>query len=97
MIDALDRAYAIIGVPRGAHTHDVRQQYKRLVRIWHPDRWMNDPIAHAEATSRLRLINDAYATLDRRPTGAQGEASQSARRLTRDEVNAIVEAITRYS
>src|SRR3954470_16864378 len=92
MGDPIARAYAAIGVRRGASARELKQQYKRLVRTWHPDRWINDPLAHAEAATRMRLINDAYATLvslrmQERPLAAPHRA------LTKQEIDAIVHAI----
>ena len=63
-VDPVARAYATIGVPPGAPAHELKLRYKRLVRQWHPDRWTNDPAGQAEATIRMRAINDAYARLE---------------------------------
>lgn len=63
-VDPIARAYAIIGVPRGASRRELKKQYKRLVRQWHPDRWHNDPAGQAEAAVRMRAINDAYGVLE---------------------------------
>jgi len=62
--DAVSRAYAILGLQRGSTRAQVKQQYKALVRKWHPDRYANDPIGRVEATDQLRRINDAFKTLD---------------------------------
>ena len=100
MIDPVARAYAAIGVPRGASARDLKRQYKRLVRQWHPDRWANDPIGQAEASSRMRVINDAYATLERLgppepqcPPGRGVRAQARAKALSKEELDSIVQAI----
>src|SRR5580765_3594644 len=110
-VDPIARAYAIIGLPRGSSTRELKKQYKRLVRQWHPDRWHNDPVAQAEAAIRMRAINDAYATLEELAPGpplrsrtaappAAPSATPSAapaatayRPLTKEEMDAIVNAI----
>jgi hypothetical protein len=100
-VDPIARAYAIIGVPRGSSTRELKKQYKRLVRQWHPDRWHNDPVSQAEAAVRMRAINDAYETLEALAPGpppasapASGTASAKAYRpLTKEELDAIVNAI----
>src|SRR6185295_7032560 len=96
-VDPIARAYAIIGVQRGASTRDLKKQYKRLVRQWHPDRWHNDPVGQADAAVRMRAINDAYETLEALAPGpppASATASAKAYRpLTKEEMDAIVDAI----
>ena len=96
MVDPIARAYATIGVPRGASARELKRQYRRLVRQWHPDRWANDPVGQAEASNRMRIINDAYATLERLgPPEPQRTAAgrPDARALTKEELDAIVRAI----
>ena len=56
----LSRAYATLGVSPGASDEDVRAAYLTAVKRWHPDRFNNDPEGAAEATMRLRRINQAY-------------------------------------
>src|SRR5436305_1870168 len=95
-VDPIARAYATIGVPRGASARELKRQYKKLVRQWHPDRYANDPVGQADAAVRMRIINDAYETLEQllpaepRPAGS-GRAP--ARSLTREELDALVNAI----
>lgn len=59
----LQQAFAILGVKPGTATHVVRRRYKRLVRMWHPDRFHKNPQACAEATEKMRLINRAFQTI----------------------------------
>ena len=92
-VDAIARAYATIGVRPGASARELKRQYKKLVRQWHPDRYANDPAGQAEATVRMRLINDAYATLEQiapRERNSTGAPTQS---LSREELDALVNAI----
>ena len=63
MPDELRSAYAVLGLQPGASLQEVRQQFKNLVRRWHPDRFANDPQGRAEANDRLRVINSAYSTI----------------------------------
>jgi hypothetical protein len=61
--DDLRLAYATLGLPQGASLREIKARRKALVRQWHPDRFQNDPVGQAEATQRLRAINDAYQTV----------------------------------
>src|SRR5262245_36983162 len=63
MPDELRKAYAVMGLQPGTSLQEVKQQFKMLVRRWHPDRFANDPQGKAEANDRLRLINHAYSTI----------------------------------
>lgn len=62
-MDDLARAYAALGVAPGSSLQEVRKRYKALVRKWHPDRHATDPQGQAEATLRMRAINDAFRTV----------------------------------
>jgi hypothetical protein len=57
------RAYATLGLEPGASPGEIRKKFKSLVKQWHPDRFLADPVGQAEATARMRMINAAYRTL----------------------------------
>src|SRR3954471_8749314 len=59
-MDALRRAYTTLDLPVGASPRDLRRQFRKLVRRWHPDRFGGDPQGQAEAAQRMRDINAAY-------------------------------------
>jgi DnaJ-domain-containing protein 1 len=50
--------YAILGVPRDATQEQIKEAYRRLVKIYHPDR---NPFPEAE--EMFKLINEAYHVL----------------------------------
>lgn len=97
MLDDVRRAYAALGLPVGASGEAIRKQYKALVKTWHPDRFAADPQGQVEAGERLRVINAAYATLARRHARVAPPPNPAprkpGRRLTREEIDAIVAAI----
>jgi DnaJ-like protein len=59
-MDDLQRAFAILGLPPGASQAQVRRAYRELVRVWHPDRFTDDPRLQLSAQERLKQINEAY-------------------------------------
>ncbi len=67
-MDAVRNAYATLELSPGASAREVRRQFKKLVRRWHPDRFAKDPAGQAEAAGRMRAINAAYRLLQ----GARG-------------------------
>lgn len=100
MTDSTRRAYAVLGLPEGSPYPSVRKRYMTLVKRWHPDRFASDPQGQAEAGERLRVINAAYSTLQRRlvvpPASAPASGNTAkpiGRRLSRNEIDAIVDAI----
>ncbi|MEQ2009652.1 MAG: DnaJ domain-containing protein [Limisphaerales bacterium] len=42
---------------------DVKVSYRQLVKVWHPDRFASDPQLVIKATERMKVLNDAYQTL----------------------------------
>jgi tetratricopeptide (TPR) repeat protein len=59
----LDRYYEIFKLKPGASPEMVKQAYRNLVKIWHPDRFFHDPALQRKAHERLREINEAYERL----------------------------------
>ena len=55
--------FQALGVPSYASWEQVRQAYKDLVRVWHPDRFQADPQLRERAEQQTQKINEAYHTL----------------------------------
>jgi hypothetical protein len=64
MVDEVERALAILGLPPGASSDEVKARYKALVRKWHPDRYQSDPAGQAAAAEQMRNINRANQILE---------------------------------
>ncbi len=58
--------YAILDLTPSASPADVRQAYRDLVQVWHPDRFAHDPRLQRKAQVKLQSINDAYERLGKR-------------------------------
>ena len=54
--------YQILGVGPSASAREVKSAYRRLVKRYHPDLFSTSS-AKADATEKLRQINEAYAVL----------------------------------
>jgi hypothetical protein len=96
--DPVSRAYALLGLSPGATPELLRKQYRTLVRRWHPDRFAGDPQGQAEASLRMRAINDAYRLLLPRSAPLAEPAPSPPPRprgasLSREEIDRIVRAL----
>lgn len=70
MITDLSECYRILDLAPGATQEEVKRSYRELVKVWHPDRFANDPELQKKAQEKLKLINLAY---ERICTGDAGE------------------------
>jgi curved DNA-binding protein CbpA len=55
----INDAYKILGLEPGASQAQVKQTYRKMVKIWHPDRFV-DQRQKQEAEEKIKLINAAY-------------------------------------
>lgn len=58
-----DKALAVLGLTPTATAAEIKARYKRLVKRYHPDANGGD----RQAEERLKIINQAYSTLRKRP------------------------------
>ena len=59
------KCYALLEVPYGAPPGDVDLAYRRLLRQFHPDRFLGEPERHASAIALITSLTDAYLSLRR--------------------------------
>lgn len=52
--------YALLGVHPSASVRDIRQAYRELSKLYHPD---TTQLPQALATAKFQQLNEAYATL----------------------------------
>ncbi len=57
----LRHAYDILGLTPDATPQEVRQAYRQLVRVWHPDRFEGDTRLQERAQEKLKEIIEAHA------------------------------------
>jgi tetratricopeptide (TPR) repeat protein len=58
----IHHAYEILGLKPGASQIEVKQAYRKLVKVWHPDRFFDQQEKH-KAEERIKEINEAYNQL----------------------------------
>ena len=59
----LERHYAVLDLPPGADAAQVKDAWRTLAKVWHPDRFEGDDRLVRTATEKLKQINEAYAVL----------------------------------
>lgn len=70
----LERAFEVLGVEPTATAQEVRDSYRDLVKVWHPDRFASDPVLQRKAQEKLKDINEAYDAVRAFLAGARGSA-----------------------
>ncbi|NJK56646.1 MAG: DnaJ domain-containing protein [Pleurocapsa sp. SU_5_0] len=55
--------YAVLSIDSAASSETVKQAYRNLAKIWHPDRYVHDPRLKAQAEIEIKKINQAYAAI----------------------------------
>ncbi|MBI4644920.1 MAG: tetratricopeptide repeat protein [Deltaproteobacteria bacterium] len=59
----IERCCQILGLEKGASLKEVKQAYRDLVHVWHPDRFVQNPRLQKKAEAMLKEINAAYEKL----------------------------------
>ncbi|MBW1780324.1 MAG: J domain-containing protein [Deltaproteobacteria bacterium] len=60
---SIRKSYKTLELNYGASTEEVKQAYKDLVRVWHPDRFNEDLRLRKKAEEKLKEVNRAYGEL----------------------------------
>jgi hypothetical protein len=56
----MNKYYEILGISPNASLKEIKDTYRDLVKVWHPDRFSHDPKLRAKADGKLKSINEAY-------------------------------------
>lgn len=70
-MNRLDHFYAVLEIEPGVSVNDLRQAYRDLVKVWHPDRFAQEPRLQHRAQEKLKEINRAYEMLMSYPSGSR--------------------------
>ena len=91
----METHYSILEIPESATPEEIKQAYRLLLQVWHPDRFHHNPDLLAKAEKKTREINAAFATLsnpalkqrydERRPT-SRARQEPHTRKPSGDEV-----------
>lgn len=59
--------YEVLGVSRDADDETIKKAYRALVKKYHPDRYVNTPMAET-ASEKMKQINEAYDMITNKNT-----------------------------
>jgi len=62
-MDDLSKYYQLLGLKPGASPEQVKQAFRDMVKVWHPDRFAHDERLRLLAQDKLKEINGAYEIL----------------------------------
>ena len=84
---ACDRCAALVlfGLTRSAKQPEIKDAYRVLAKVWHPDRFCGDDGLRAKAEKKLKEINSAYQLL--RTTAPDDVCNEPARPGRRSDEN----------
>lgn len=67
--------YEVLGVSRSASDEEIKQAYRELARKYHPDNYVNNPLADL-AQEKMKEINEAYDAIVRERSGGGSHQRQ---------------------
>lgn len=70
--EALD----VLALRPGATPTEIKEAYRDLVKVWHPDRFGSDPRLRQKADDKLKQLNDAYRVLQSGPVMGDRDGSE---------------------
>ena len=73
-----NEALEILALRPGATPVQIKEAYRDLVKVWHPDRFGSDARLRVKAEEKLQRINEAYRVLQSDAGAAAGSAVKAA-------------------
>ena len=56
-------AFATLGLPIDATSQQVKEAFRDLAQVWHPDRFTHNPRLTGQAEVKMKELNEAYSVL----------------------------------
>lgn len=79
MTEEIRECYRLLEVEPGAPLDAVKRAYRELLKVWHPDRFPDDPNFQKKATEKTKALNGAYQKLTAYLAGNYTESRASGR------------------
>ena len=68
--------YRVLELEYQASLENIKQAYKDLATVWHPDRFSDNPRLQQKAEEKLKAINEAYEKLRRHYLNNQSQSAK---------------------
>jgi DnaJ domain len=80
-------ALEVLALQPGATPSEIKEAYRDLVKVWHPDRFGSDVRLRQKAEDKLKQVNEAYRVLQAEPgvSSTYSAASASAANSSRGD------------
>ena len=69
--------YEVLGVSENASDEEIKKAYRELVKKYHPDKYVNNPLADL-AAEKIKEINMAYDMITKQRSGSSTASSGSS-------------------
>ena len=70
--------YTVLGVSQNASDQEIKKAYRELARKYHPDNYVNNPLADL-AEEKMKEVNEAYEAIQKQRSGGGGYQQQQQR------------------
>jgi curved DNA-binding protein CbpA len=74
-VSDIARCYGILGLEPGASAEEVKQAWRDLAQVWHPDRFAGNERLRQKAQEKLTEVNEAYQVLRDESAGQRKRAA----------------------
>lgn len=77
-MEEINQYYEILELKPGVPLEELKQTYKDLVSVWHPDRFSHNPRLQQKAQEKLKEINRAYEAIRSYLAGTRDKTFQQS-------------------
>jgi Flp pilus assembly protein TadB len=88
----LDDGYRLLDLDPAASDEEVKRACRDLTKVWHPDRFGNDPRLRQKAEEKMKSVLEAYETIRTSRAGGAAKTPESDGRDTRDAGTPVAES-----
>ncbi len=77
MKDKQSECYRVLELPDEASPEMIKQAYRQMAKVWHPDRFLNDPDLSQKANQKMQEINFAFSFLMSQPSHSDTKEAET--------------------
>ena len=77
MTNQTDEYYRVLGLDPGASPEEIKKAYRDMAKVWHPDRFPNDPHLQSKGNEQFKKVTEAYEKLIKHQASENTFSSQA--------------------